>query len=68
MAFIKSAVKKGVIQTTDIPEANLSRLRNAADNKKRKALGNILKITGDKDNLLYLNVSSKVVNQLMEQE
>lgn len=65
MRFIDSAIKKGVIEITDIPEGNLSRLKAAAHNKKKRALLNIIQKTGSADDLLYLKAQKKTVKQLL---
>lgn len=50
----EEAKEEKIIETADLPEANLAHLKEAALFKKKKALENIVKRTGDKENLLYL--------------
>lgn len=67
MRFIESAIKKGIIETRDVPEGNLSRLKVAADNKKKRALRNIIQKTGSLHSLLYLKGQNEMIKQLIEQ-
>jgi coenzyme F420 hydrogenase subunit beta len=68
MRLIDAARKKGVIETRDIPEENLSRLKVASYNKKKRALSNIVDRTGSIDDLLYLQTESRRVKPLLEKE
>ena len=43
-----------MIEVSDVPRANLRHLQEAALLKKKRALENIVKRTGSKDDLLYL--------------
>ncbi len=65
--LIDSAIKKGIIETTAIPERNLRHLKEAAENKKKRALRNIIQKTGSVDNLLYLTVQPGVIKHLVEE-
>jgi coenzyme F420 hydrogenase subunit beta len=65
MKLFDSAVKKGVIETAPIPEGNLSRLKAAAYNKKKRAIENIIRRTGSKDDLLYLKGRPEIVKRLV---
>jgi coenzyme F420 hydrogenase subunit beta len=65
MRFVEAAIKKGIIETTDIPEENLKRLKAAAYNKKKKALSSIVERTGSMDDLLYLQAEGKTVKSLL---
>lgn len=67
MRFIEIAIKKGIIETRDIPEGNLSRLKVAADNKRKGALRNIIQKTGSLHNLLYLKGQTEMIKQLIEE-
>jgi len=52
--LLEAARKGKRIQVREIPAANLVHLKEAALLKKKRALENILKRTGKRDNLLYL--------------
>jgi len=52
--LLEQARKAGMIEVTDIPRANLKHLQEASLLKKKRALENIVKRTGSKENLLYL--------------
>ncbi len=64
--LINAAIKKGIIEIRDIPEENLSRLKAASYNKKKRALRNIVERTGSMDDLLYLQAQGKTVKPLLE--
>lgn len=65
MSLVDAAMKKGVIETTPIPEGNLNRLKIAAYNKKKRAMGNIIQRTGNSDNLLYLKGEPEIIKRLI---
>jgi len=65
MRLFDSAIKKGVIETAAIPEGNLSRLKAAAHNKKKRAIENIIQRTGSTDDLLYLKGRPGIVKRLV---
>ena len=65
MRLLDSAIKKGVIETAPIPEGNLSRLKAAAYNKKKRAIENIIQRTGSTDDLLYLKGRPGIVKRLV---
>jgi coenzyme F420 hydrogenase subunit beta len=67
MRLIDAAIKKGVIETRDIPDENLSRLKSASANKKKRALKNIIEKTGSPDNLLYLKTRAEMVRPFLEE-
>ncbi|MGC8811367.1 MAG: hypothetical protein ACP5Q3_14065, partial [bacterium] len=52
--ILKEARQRKIIETADLPAANLAHLKEAALLKKKRALENIVKKTGSKENLLYL--------------
>jgi coenzyme F420 hydrogenase subunit beta len=52
--LVEEARRKRRIQLREIPEPNLAHLREAARLKKKRALENIVKRTGKRENLLYL--------------
>ena len=65
MRLLDSAIKKGVIETAPIPEGNLSRLKSAACNRKKRAIENIIQRTGYPDDLLYLKGRPGIVKRLV---
>jgi coenzyme F420 hydrogenase subunit beta len=68
MRLMDTATKKGVIETRDIPEENLSRLKAASHKKKERALINIVERTGSIDDLLYLQTEGRIVKLLSEKQ
>ena len=52
--LLEGARKAGMIEVTEIPRANFTHLQEASLLKKKRALENIVKRTGSKENLLYL--------------
>lgn len=67
MRLIDAAIEKGIIETRDIPEENLGRLKAASRNKKKRALKNIIQKTGTPDNLLYLKARAEMVKPFLEE-
>jgi coenzyme F420 hydrogenase subunit beta len=63
--LIDSAAKKGVIETTPIPEENLNRLKKAASNKRKKAIGKIIQMSGSEKDLLYLKSRPEILERLV---
>jgi coenzyme F420 hydrogenase subunit beta len=63
--LIDSAAKKGVIEMTPIPEENLNRLKKAASNKRKKAIGKILQMSGSEKDLLYLKARPEIIKRLV---
>ncbi|MBI5968527.1 MAG: Coenzyme F420 hydrogenase/dehydrogenase, beta subunit C-terminal domain [Deltaproteobacteria bacterium] len=52
--LLEDARRARAIEVAEIPKANLNHLKEAALLKKKRALENIVKRTGSKENLLYL--------------
>lgn len=65
MRLVDSAIRRGVIETEPIPEENLNRLKMAAYNKKKRAMGNIIQRTGNSGNLLYLKGEPEIIKRLV---
>jgi coenzyme F420 hydrogenase subunit beta len=63
--LIEIARTKGKLETDSLPSQNLAHLKEAALNKKKRALRQIVDRTGDKNNLLYLGLSPSVVSRLL---
>ena len=55
--LIEKAKKNGAIKTQPLEEARLGHLREASFQKKKRAVAEITKRTGDERNLLYLRLS-----------
>ena len=49
------AKAKGILEFREVPEGNLERLKQAALNKKRAAVRNLVKRSGREDDLVYLD-------------
>jgi len=63
--LMERARAKGKLEVRQLPLQNLSHLKEAALLKKKRALKEIIKKTGDKKNLLYLGMSESVVDSLL---
>ena len=67
MRLLDSARSKGVIEAGELPRESLDHLTYAAINKKKRALQNIVKKTGRKEDLLYLKAESSLVATLLDE-
>ena len=65
-ALLELARSKNLLETVKIPEGNRLHLIEAAANKKRRALHEIIKVTGNKGELMYLGLSPKAVEKMMD--
>jgi coenzyme F420 hydrogenase subunit beta len=63
--LMERAKKKGKLQIDKLPASNLEHLKDAALLKKRRALNEIIKRSGDKNNLLYLGLSPQLTKKLL---
>jgi coenzyme F420 hydrogenase subunit beta len=63
--LIEMAKKQGKLEIDTLPAENLAHLKEAALNKKKRALGEIINRTGNKKNLLYLDLTPSLVNKLL---
>lgn len=63
--LIERAKKKGTLHINKLPASNLQHLKEAALLKKKRALNEIVKRTGDKSNLLYLKLSPPLTKKLL---
>jgi coenzyme F420 hydrogenase subunit beta len=63
--LIEMAKKKGKLQIDKLPASNLEHLKEAALLKKKRALKEIVKKSGDKNNLLYLGLSPQLTKKLL---
>jgi coenzyme F420 hydrogenase subunit beta len=62
--LLEEARKGKTIQVREIPETNLAHLKEAALLKKKRALENIVKRTGKRDDLLYLQGADSLLSLL----
>jgi len=63
--IVDAAVKGGKLETRELPASNLKHLKEAALLKKTRAMAEIVKRTGDKNDLLYLGMSKTVRDKLL---
>jgi len=63
--LVEMAVKQGKLETNTLPAENLAHLKEAALNKKKRSLGEIVKTTGSKKDLLYLGLSPSLAEKLL---
>ena len=66
--LIDSAVKRGVLEVKEPPAECLLQLKNAAAEKKRTALQNIIRKSGSAKNLLYLDRHDPVVQWFLAKQ
>ena len=62
--LLAMAKAKGILQFREVPEGNLERLKQAALNKKRAALRNLVKRSGSESDLIYLDRCDPVFQNL----
>jgi coenzyme F420 hydrogenase subunit beta len=63
--LVEAARKAGVIETDALPEENLNHLKGASRGKRRRALANIRAMTGNDDDLLYLELRPETRQRLL---
>ncbi len=63
--FVGAARKAGVLETGALPEENLNHLKGASIGKRKRALANIRQITGNSDDLLYLQLRAEARGRLL---
>ena len=63
--LVEMAKKQDKLEIDTLPAENLAHLKEASLLKKKRALKEIVGRTGDKKNLLYLNLSPKYVEKLL---
>jgi coenzyme F420 hydrogenase subunit beta len=64
-ALMDAAIKKGIMETTPIPEENMNRLKKAVFNKRKRAIGNIIQMSGSANDLLYLKAKPEIIQRLV---
>ena len=67
MRLLDSARRKGIIETGELPRKTLEHLRYAARNKKKRALQNIVRETGSKEDLLLLKTGVSTATELLDE-
>jgi coenzyme F420 hydrogenase subunit beta len=63
-ALLERSKAKGIIETQQIPDENLTHLRRAALNKMKRAIESIIVRTGSKDDLGYLKIKLEILEKL----
>lgn len=63
--IVMAAEKAGKLDIKDVPLKNLQHLKESAMLKKKRAMKAIVSKTGDKNNLLYLNMSDALRDKLL---
>jgi coenzyme F420 hydrogenase subunit beta len=63
--LVRTAVSKGLLETGELPKANFNQLMESARLKKRRALRNLVRKSGEKGDLLYLKLKQETVEQIL---
>jgi coenzyme F420 hydrogenase subunit beta len=66
--LVELAVRRGVLEVREAPAENLKELKEAAVNKKKSALKNIIQKSGSGNNLLYLDKRDPSVLKYLTKE
>ena len=64
MKLLELAREKGILEFKDTPETGLDKLKGASLGKKRTGLKNLRGLTGNEDDLGYLNPSKELFQEL----
>jgi coenzyme F420 hydrogenase subunit beta len=64
--LIDRARERGLLEFRDMPDGNLERLKRASLNKKRGALENLARMSGNPEDLLYLDAQDPVFRTLAD--
>jgi len=64
--ILEIAKSRHAIETQQIPNESLENLKRASLNKKKRALQNIISMTGTEKDVLYLGISQNVISTLLE--
>jgi coenzyme F420 hydrogenase subunit beta len=64
--LLDRARARGLLEFRDMPDGNLERLKKASLNKKRAALQNLAQMSGNSEDLLYLDSQDPVFRTLMD--
>jgi len=63
--LMEMAQARGILELDILPPQNLAHLKEASLLKKKRALKEIVKRSGNKQNLLYINLSQTLVDKLL---
>ena len=63
--LVNLAIKRGVLEVREAPAESLLQLKNAASEKKKAALQNIIRKSGSAKNLLYLDRHDPIVRRFL---
>jgi coenzyme F420 hydrogenase subunit beta len=63
--LVQTAVSKGLLETRELPKANLDHLTESARLKKRRALQNLVRKSGGENDLHYLKLKRKAVDKIL---
>ncbi len=64
--LLDRARARGLLEFRDMPDGNLERLKKASLNKKRAAIQNLARMSGNPEDLLYLDSQDPVFRTLIE--
>jgi len=65
--LFQEAIRRGVIETAELPAKTLEHLNHAARAKKKRALREIVRKTGSRKDLLYLTSQPLMLGDLLEE-
>jgi coenzyme F420 hydrogenase subunit beta len=63
MNLLDLAKSKGLLEFHDVPAGNLTKLKQAASNKKKRALQNLKGISGSENDFVYLSADDSALSQ-----
>jgi len=63
--LVEAARAQGVIEADALPQENLNHLKGASLGKRKRALSNIVNLSGSEDDLLYLSLSEDTRRKLL---
>ena len=63
--LIRTAVLEGLLETGELPKANFDHLMESARLKKRRALQNLVRKSGKREDLLYLKLKRETVERIL---
>ena len=66
--LMETAKNKGKLETAKLPPEKLAHLKEAALLKKKRAIKEIIKRSGSKENLLYIGLSPSLVDKLLNDQ
>ena len=64
--ILEIAKSRNAIETQPLPNESLENLKRASLNKKKRALQNIISMTGTEKDVLYLGISQNLISTLLE--